>query len=318
MMTDDLRDKIKTIPELPGIYKMLDGRGNIIYIGKSKCLKKRVKSYFTGTPKSEKVKKLVGFIRDIEYIVTDTHLEARLLECELIKTVMPTFNSQMKQDRGYVYLKVEDYNPYHSLSVISERTTDSYGPFRSSFSLTEFTKLMKNLYPLQYVNRQFRFDYHIAPIKLDRNLFQGNREVLLKLLSGDKYITLFLEELEAKMKEAASEFHYETAIRYRDLIAGMRMVQFGINGYNSLTTRTILLKLPTPSGVKLFYIEKGFIVHRKLYNSATEQNIKDFLIEARNCIHTPSSAMDEKTAIDFRDILCSEVLSLPEEMVQIL
>lgn len=317
-MTDKLRDKIKNIPELPGIYKMLDGRGNIIYIGKSKCLKKRVKSYFTGTPKSEKVKKMVGLIRDIEYLVTDTHLEARLLECELIKSILPVFNSQMKRDRGYVYLKVEEYNPYHSLSVIRERDGDSYGPFRSGYSLQDFTRLMENLYPLQYVEGKFKFEYHIAPMKLERDLFQKNREVLIKLLSDEKYITLFLEELEAKMKKAASEFHYETAIRYRDLIAGMRMVQFGINGYNNLTTRTILLKLPTPSGVKLFYIVKGFIVHRKLYKAVTDQNIEDFLREARSCDPTPSPAMDEKTAIDFRDILCSEILSLPEDMVQIL
>ena len=83
----ELKHKIKYIPQLPGIYKMLDAQGNTIYIGQSKCLQKRVRTYFTPTHKRNKVDKLVSFIADLDYQVTDTHLEAKLLECRLIKEI---------------------------------------------------------------------------------------------------------------------------------------------------------------------------------------------------------------------------------------
>ena len=81
----ELKQKLDSIPQLPGIYKMLDSQGNIIYVGKSKCLRKRIKTYFTGNHERSKIEKLVSLISDIDYIVTDTHLEAKLLECKLIK-----------------------------------------------------------------------------------------------------------------------------------------------------------------------------------------------------------------------------------------
>lgn len=80
----DLKQKVNQIPALPGVYKMLDSSGQIIYVGKSKCLKKRVQSYFTKSPKQPKIERMIFLIDDIEYIVTDTHLEARLLECQLL------------------------------------------------------------------------------------------------------------------------------------------------------------------------------------------------------------------------------------------
>ena len=113
--TDNIKEKLKQIPKLPGIYKMLDSRGNIIYIGKSKCLQNRVKSYFVASPKWEKVNRMVTMIKDIEYVVTDTHLEARLLECTLIKEHKPRFNAQMKNDQRYFFIKVENYNRYNPL-----------------------------------------------------------------------------------------------------------------------------------------------------------------------------------------------------------
>jgi len=96
-----LKNKRDQIPAQPGVYKMLDASGRIIYVGKSKCLKKRVNSYFTKAFKHSKIEKMVFLIADIEYVVTDTHLEARLLECQLIKEIKPYFNAQMKNDRHF-------------------------------------------------------------------------------------------------------------------------------------------------------------------------------------------------------------------------
>jgi len=181
-ISDHLKYVLNNIPELPGIYKMLDSKGNIIYIGKSKCLKKRVKSYFINSPKWEKVTKLVSFIHDIDYIITDTHLEARLLECELIKLNQPVFNSQMKNDKRYVYLKVENYNSYSPLSVVRERENNTFGPFRSQSTLRNIIDSLRNIYPITKIKHTYTFDYHILPIIMDQNLFHENKKNLLVML----------------------------------------------------------------------------------------------------------------------------------------
>ncbi|MDF2539544.1 MAG: Excinuclease subunit domain protein [Herbinix sp.] len=314
-MNDKITNKLNQLPALPGIYKMLDTKGKIIYIGKSKCLKIRVKSYFTGTPKWEKIKKLVSLIDDFDITITDTHLEARLLECELIKEYRPVFNSQMKHDQGYVYLKVEDYNVHNSLSVVNERSENTYGPFRRRYALNEFTLSLKSLYPIKKSGKHYAFDYLLFPIALNRDTYQENQRILTELLSNDDNISLFIQDLELKMKEAASMYKFETASKFRDLINGMTFIKHGINGYKDLLCKEILLQIPIQSGYKLFYISQGNIRHSEKYSSISEICINHFI----NCTSMlpPFLAppMEEKAAIDFRDILYSEIMSLPAEMV---
>jgi excinuclease ABC subunit C len=317
-MTASLTDKINSVPELPGIYKMLDSQGNIIYIGKSKCLKKRVKSYFAAAPAWEKVKKMVGFIHDIDIVVTDTHLEARLLECELIKAIRPAFNAQMKRDGGYAYLKVEDYNPYHVLNIVPERTSHTYGPFRSRSRLLELITAMKNIYPIQKNGRHYEFEYHLMPVSMDKASFQENREVLLELLSKDQKIAEFIRTLDSRMKEAASCFKFETASRYRDLMAGMTLLKKGINGYRNMISKNILLTIPVPGGSKLFFVSRGFIRFKRFFPELSDQETDRFIEESRKLSASTVNLMDEKGALDFRDILYSEILALPEDMVRIL
>lgn len=317
-LKDKLNEKLNTLPELPGIYKMLDTRGNIIYIGKSKCLKKRVKSYFTATPAWEKVKRMVGFIRDIEIIITDTHLEARLLECELIKDVKPAFNAQMKQDKGYVYLKLEEYNIHNPLSVIPERSGQAFGPFRSRFKLGELIAAMKNIYPIQRNGNSYIFEYHLMPVTMDKTTYEVNQEILTQLLTDADKIMEFINALEAKMKEAAADFRFEAASRYRDLMSGMKMLKSGINRYQDLITKNILIDIPIQGGNKLFFVSHGYIRLKKFFPNLTDQDTDTFIEEG---IHLPLdglSGRDEKEAIDFRDILYSEILSLPEAMVSII
>lgn len=196
-----LKQKLNIIPQLPGIYKMLDSRGNIIYIGKSKCLRKRVRSYFTGNHKSSKIEKLVSFIDDIDYIVTDTHLEAKLLECRLIKEVKPIFNSQMKNDGRYVYLKiVEKYNPYKALTVQAQRSEYFYGPFRQKYVIYDMIDAMMNIFPITKKNGQYLFDYNPIPLTMDQNSFDENRRILTELFSNAECMDSFIKILEDKMK----------------------------------------------------------------------------------------------------------------------
>ncbi|MDF2944087.1 MAG: Excinuclease subunit domain protein [Herbinix sp.] len=321
-ITNNYKDELNTIPELPGIYRMIDSRGTIIYIGKSKCLKKRVKSYFCATPKWEKVKKMVSLIDCIEYIVTDTHLEARLLECELIKTHKPVFNSQMKNDRNYVYLKIEEYNIYNSLTLVEHREDNTYGPFRRKYALNTLFDQLKNIYPVRLYNNIYDFEYHIFPTKMDAAIFHENQSTLINLLSSEHNIELFISCLGDKMIEAASLYKYEMASLYRDIMMGFQYLKNGINGYKDLFSRNILLKIPIQEGFKLFYVSKGNILLKQTYASLTKKEIKLFVNKGNKLsdkenklIDKVTNNKDEKAGIDFRDILYSEIMSLSDDLV---
>ncbi|BCJ98988.1 GIY-YIG nuclease family protein [Anaerocolumna chitinilytica] len=313
-------DNLKQIPKLPGIYKMLNSQGAIIYIGKSKCLQKRVQSYFVKTPKWEKVNRMVPLIRDIEYIITDTHLEARLLECSLIKEFKPRFNAQMKNDRNYFFIKVEDYNKYNPLTVIDDRTEHCFGPFRSKYTISEFLVHLKNIYPITKDGDQYRFEYHIFPITLERELFDLNKTVLFELLESEDNLQLMVNTLQSKLEEAVESYRFEMAAIYRDMIACFKMIKNGLSGYKNLSSQSILLKLPVDNDrYKLFYIKNGSILHKMITDKVTNEILKKFINSSEQLIPSVNSIQEnEKEWIDYRDIIYSEISALPEEMIVLL
>lgn len=313
----ELKNKIDNIPALPGIYKMLDTRGNIIYVGKSKCLKNRVKSYFVKEHKWEKINRLVELIYDIDYMVTDTHLEARLLECELIKSIKPYFNSQMKNDQKYAYLQIKDYNPYNALAVVNERTENTYGPFRSRNILNDLINLLKNIYPVSFYGNRYNFEYHIFPVVMDKDTFNSNRKVLEDILNHEEKFSLFISQIEEEMYKAAGNYRYEVASLYRDMINHLRYIGHGINGYKELSSKRLILKIPTADGVKLFYVSNGKILLSKKYKRLTQLNkyLDDFIKKGDILSNDNNISSDDKSAIDYRDILYSEISSLPKEMI---
>lgn len=321
------REKLRQIPELPGIYKMLDSSGKIIYIGKSKSLRKRVQSYFTATPKWDKINKMVSLIKDIEYIVTDTHLEARLLECRLIKEYRPTFNSQMKNDRDYFFIKVNSYGRNASpLSISDNRTTDCFGPFRGRYAMQEFIDRLKSFYPIIKTENRYEFDYHLFPFQMDEVSFNSNRSVLLELFTNENNIDIITDAFQVKMDEAVIDFRYEAAAIYRDLIVKFKSIKKGLNGYKDLLNKNIVLKLPITNGrYKLFYVASGIIVNSLITDGLTQPSIDNFINESRLkasetafSMTDDNSVADEKSWIDYRDILYSEILNLPEEMVELI
>lgn len=313
------REKLKQIPKLPGIYKMLDSRGVIMYIGKSKCLQNRVRSYFTIKPKWDKINRMVSMIKDIEYIVTDTHLEARLLECTLIKKYQPRFNVLMKNDQRYFYIQVENFNKYNPLAITGERMEHSFGPFRSKYTFNQYLDMLKNIYPITKVSDRYELEYHMFPVSMDEDTFLLNRTILLELFTSEPNLLLFIETLQSKLEEAAISYHYELASIYRDLIIFFKMIKNGLNGYHNLLSRNILLKLPLEQGYKLFYISEGNIVNNIITECLTKDFINRFLLDSTlNIPFFQVPQENEKAWIDYRDILYSEISDLPEEMVEFL
>ncbi|MDR7870923.1 MAG: GIY-YIG nuclease family protein [Tissierellaceae bacterium] len=312
--TDKVKEKLNTIPNSPGIYKFLDHYGNIIYIGKSKTLSKRVKSYFVDNPKWDKVNKMTPYIDDLDYIVTDTHLEARLLECKLIKSVKPMFNSQMKNHERYCYIKIQEYNRYNPISIEFERTANCFGPFRRKHSLYQVVDLLRNLYPISKSNDKYEFEFNILPISMDKSIYERNKEILLEIFSEHGNLDKFINAVEEKMNYAASLYKFETASIYRDIIFSLNYMKTGINGYKDMSLKNIILKIPVENGVKLFFIKNGQLVHKKTYKRLSEKSYELFVNHSL-ILSKSVTSNDEKVSLDYRDILYSEILSLPDHMI---
>ncbi len=312
------REMLLQIPKQPGIYKMLDANGNIIYVGKSKCLRNRVQSYFVKNPKWEKVSRMVSMIKDIDYIVTDTHLEARLLECTLIKDIRPRFNAQMKNDGRYFYIRVENYNKHNALSITDERTDNCFGPFRSRYTISDFLGRLKNLYPIRKSNGRYEVEYHMFPLTMEQDTFNENREVLLELLNEEENIVLLTEALQKKLEEAAAACRFEMASVYRDMIICFGMLRNGLNGYKALASRDILIKLPVGDGCKMFYVSGGNVINTSYMKTITEKEKKVFIKESKAIYKDKLPSENEKAGIDFRDVLYSEISDLPMEAVEFL
>ncbi|MBZ2174452.1 GIY-YIG nuclease family protein [Schnuerera sp. xch1] len=290
---------------------MKDSRGNIIYIGKSKCLNKRVKSYFQFNPKSNKIKTMIFNIHDIDFVVTDTHLEAQLLECELIKKLKPIYNTQFKNDKKYVYLKVENYNKSNALSVTLDRENEhSFGPYRSRNLLLKFVDLLKNLYPLKRYGDLYNFNYSPLLINMKKEDFEENRQCLLQILSQTKYMNNFMLIIKEKMKEASSSLQFERASYYKDILMALEYL-YNLNKNNILKDRKILVGDKIDDGYKLFYISDGNLVFKRKFYNLTAKNVNKFLSEVKSLKNNIDCPKSEKNNLDFKLIINNELRTNP-------
>ena len=157
MHNDKIEQKLKTLPDNPGVYLMKNSNGKIIYVGKAVVLKNRVRQYFRKTEKTARIEKMVSLIHDFEYIITDTEDEALILECNLIKKYKPKFNVLLKDDKTYPYIKVGEKNGRPLIQLTRNLVKDGskyYGPYPSVWSAKEMIKYIKDIY-MSILNRPF-------------------------------------------------------------------------------------------------------------------------------------------------------------------
>ena len=157
MHNDKIEEKLKTLPDNPGVYLMKNSNGKIIYVGKAVILKNRVRQYFRKTEKTARIEKMVSLIHDFEYIITDTEDEALILECNLIKKYKPKFNVLLKDDKTYPYIKVGEKNGKPIIQLTRNLVKDGskyYGPYPSVWSAKEMIKYIKDIY-MSILNRPF-------------------------------------------------------------------------------------------------------------------------------------------------------------------
>ncbi|CAI6041514.1 excinuclease ABC subunit UvrC [Cohnella sp. JJ-181] len=221
-----IRNKLALLPDQPGCYLMKNAEGVIIYVGKAKVLKNRVRSYFIGSHNA-KTQRLVSEIRDFEYIVTGSNMEALILECNLIKEHMPRYNVLLKDDKSFPYIKITS-EKHPKLEVVRRVLKDKgryFGPYPNAFAAQETKKLLDRLYPLRKCNTlpdKVCLYYHLGqcvapcehpvePSEYDRMISEVSR--FLNGGHGD-----IKRELQRKMEAAAGNLEFERAREYRDQI----------------------------------------------------------------------------------------------------
>ena len=234
-MTELVQEKLKTLPDLPGVYLMKNQQGKIIYVGKAIVLKNRVRQYFQSNKNhSVKVRAMVAKIADFETIVTASEVEALILECNLIKKHRPRYNVCLKDDKSYPYLKLtlnEDFPRVFITRRIIDDGSKYFGPYTNSQAVKDSLELLRKLFPLRTcktLGKRPCLEYHIkrclAPCvnKISRADYADLVQATGKFLEGK---TADVErDLTAKMSNAAENLNFELAAKLRDILLSVKKI----------------------------------------------------------------------------------------------
>lgn len=237
----DIEEELKKLPGQPGVYIMHDSKDEIIYVGKAISLKNRVRQYFQSSRnKTSKIEQMVSRIARFEYIITDSELEALILESNLIKEHRPRYNTMLKDDKSYPYIKVtvaEDYPRILFSRNMKKDKSKYYGPFTSAGAVKDTIDLLRKLYKIRTCNRNLPKDigkerpclyYHInqctGPCQayVSKEDYRKSIESAIDFLNGN--YGEVIKQLEAKMMAASENMEYELAMEYRDLINSVKQI----------------------------------------------------------------------------------------------
>ena len=237
----NIQEELKKLPGKPGVYLMHDERDVIIYVGKAISLKNRVRQYFQSSRnKGAKIEQMVTHISRFEYIVTDSELEALVLECNLIKEHRPKYNTMLMDDKSYPFIKVTVNEPFPRVMLARQMKKDKakyFGPYTSAGAVKDTIELIRKLYHIRSCNRSLPKDigkerpclnYHIhqcqAPCQgyISQEEYRKSIDEVVRFLNG--HYDLVLKELEEKMMAASDSLKKEKAIEYRELLTSVQKV----------------------------------------------------------------------------------------------
>lgn len=292
-MEFNIEEELKKLPGKPGVYLMHDADDTIIYVGKAISLKNRVRQYFQSSRnKTPKIEKMVSKIARFEYIITDSELEALVLECNLIKEHRPKYNTMLKDDKGYPYIRVTVEEDFPRVMSVHNRKKDKsryFGPYTNGGAVKDTLELLQKLFCIRTCSRSLPKDigkdrpclnYHIhqcaAPCQglISKEEYGKAIHQVLDFLSG-KYAPI-LSVLEQKMKEASDAMEFEDAIRYRELIQSVRhiaqrqkitddsmedrdIIAFALDHYEENELQTIK---QLDAVVQVFFVREGKLIGR--------------------------------------------------------
>ena len=281
-----IEEELKKLPGQPGVYIMHDAKDAIIYVGKAISLKNRVRQYFQSSrDKTAKIKQMVSKIARFEYIVTDSELEALVLECNLIKEHRPRYNTMLKDDKTYPYIKVTASEEYPRILFSRQMKKDKnkyFGPFTSAGAVKDTIELIRKIYRIRACSRKLPQDmgkdrpclyYHIhqcdAPCQgyISQADYQKSVKQAVGFLNGQyEPVMKYLEE---KMRTASETMEFEKAIEYRDLLESVRKVaQKQKITSQSMEDRDILALAmdDRDAVVQVFFVRDGKLIGREHFH----------------------------------------------------
>ena len=283
-----IEEELKKLPAKPGVYIMHGEKDEIIYVGKAISLKNRVRQYFQSSRnKGAKIERMVTHITRFEYIITDSELEALVLECNLIKEHRPKYNTMLKDDKSYPFIKVTVHEPYPRVLFARRMKKDKaryFGPYTSGGAVKDVIELVRKLYQVRSCNRSLPRDtgkdrpclyYHMKQCKapcqgyISQEEYRKNINKVIKFLNGDFQDTI--DELMVKMQKASEEMRYEDAMEYRDLIRSIEKIgeRQKITGYGQEDRDIIAVAMDESEDlrdqdavVQVFFIRDGKLIGR--------------------------------------------------------
>ncbi len=299
----DIQEELKKMPDKPGVYIMKDENGTIIYVGKAVILKNRVRQYFQSSAvHTPKVQAMVARIKEFEYIVTDSELEALILECNLIKNHKPKFNILLKDDKNYPYIKIsmnEDYPRIYMTRRVDRDGAKYFGPYSNVYVIKETLGLLKKIFPIKTCKKvlprdigKFRpcLNFHIHQClgpctgKVDKEEYRALMKDISSFLDGKhEHIAKKLEE---QMLEAAENLDFEKAAAFRNKLNSLKQIS---EKQKVLSTSMIdqdvigLARDTTDTCIQVFFIRNGKVIGREHFifegvgQSETEELLSSFI-----------------------------------------
>ncbi len=287
-MNQTIKNKLALLPDSPGCYLMKDKNGTVIYVGKAKILKNRVRSYFTGSHNT-KTERLVSEIEDFEYIVADSNIEALLLEINLIHRYDPKYNIMLKDDKSYPFIKITN-EKYPRLMITRKVLKDKgvyFGPYPDVGAANETKKLLDRIFSLRKCSNKKTpcLYYHLGQclcpyvFHTDPQVFQDIVQEIKDFFNGD-YVKV-QQSIEEKMNVAAENLEFEKAAEYRDQIRAINTVMTSQRMTDTDLVDRDVFGYAVDKGwmcVQVFFVRQGKIIQRDVstfpfYDEAPE----DFL-----------------------------------------
>jgi excinuclease ABC subunit C len=299
----NIQEELKNLPDSPGVYQMKNAFGEIIYVGKAKNLKKRVRQYFQSKAHIPKIQAMIKNIYEFEYIITDNEVEALILEANYIKKYRPKYNTLLRDDKQYPYIKISVQEKYPRIYKVREVKKDGakyFGPYPSAYAVNDIIDIIGNLYKLRKCSLKLDgtkkckrpcIYYHIdrctAPCSGNVDIKEYGEEVskAAAFLTGSEDI---IKSLNEKMIEASENMEYEEAAKYRDQIKALEVIsekqkvvsQAGID--QDVIGSAIGIE---EACIQIFFIRNGKIIGSEHYlltnieNETKEQIISSFLTQ---------------------------------------
>ncbi len=297
----DIQEDLRKLPDQPGVYLMHDKTDAIIYIGKAVSLRKRVRQYFQPShDEGIKKRQMVEHIARFEYIVTDSELEALVLECNLIKEHRPKYNTMLRDDKTYPYIRVTMGEAYPRVLFSRQLKKDKsryFGPYTSAGAVKDTIELINKIYKLRTCNRKLPKDigaqraclnYHIhqcsAPCQgyISEEEYAAQVTHALEFLGGN--FGPVMKDLKTRMEEASEELEFEKAMEYRDLLESVRQIAQKQKMTNTDGEDKDIIAMAcddTDAVVQIFFVRSGKIIGRDHFHVrvGTEESSCDILVD---------------------------------------